>query len=174
MRHISHYLATAPRRIADNNEDTGLNTCTFAGRLVADAETKYSQGGAEICSFRIASDTGWGDHKKTHWLGCVLFGERGSKLAPYLRKGDPITVVGDLAPPRLYEANGETRVAQDLVVREVALQGSKNGTESAQEPAGASGGSRQGQGSGAGKARPSGASQAAGSGAPPFDDDIPF
>jgi len=141
-----------------------LNSCTFAGRLAADAEMKTTQGGTELCSFRIASDTGWGDRKKTHWISCALFGDRGVKLAPYLRKGDPITVVGDLAPPRLYEAGGETRVAQDLVVREVALQSGRK--------AGDDGG--KGRDNGTGGNVPSRGSQAAGGGALPFDDDIPF
>jgi len=103
-----------------------MNNCTFCGRLVADAEMKTARSGTELCSFRIASDVGWGDQKKTHWLSCVIFGERGQKLQPYLRKGDPITVVGELSPPRTYEAQGEMRVAQDLVVREIALQGAKS------------------------------------------------
>ena len=103
-----------------------MNNCTFAGRLVADAEMKTAKSGVSLCSFRIASDTGFGDQKKTHWLSCVIFGDRGGKLQPYLRKGDPITVAGELSPPRTYEANGETRVAQDMIVRDVALQGGKS------------------------------------------------
>ncbi len=122
-------LRTRQRRTrADNNNhgDGTLNSCAFCGRLVADAEMKTAKSGTSLCSFRIASDVGWGDRKQTHWLSCVIFGDRGAKLRPHLRKGDPVTVVGELSPPRLYEAQGETRVAQDLVVREVALQGSKS------------------------------------------------
>lgn len=108
-----------------------MNSCTFCGRLVADAEMKTAPSGTTLCSFRMASDSGFGDRKQTHWLSCVIFGERGPKLQPYLRKGDPITVVGELSPPRTYEAQGEIRVAQDLVVREVALQGSKGDSTAA-------------------------------------------
>jgi single-strand DNA-binding protein len=144
-----------------------VNTCTFAGRLVADAETKRARSGIEICSFRVASDCGWGDNKKTHWITCALFGERGTKLAPHLRKGDPVTVVGELSPPRTYEASGETRVAQDLIVREVALQGSSRGENSAfSQPR-----SDHGNTSGAGQ----GGAGSTGHSAPvDFDDDIPF
>lgn len=131
-----------------------MNSCTFTGRLVADAEMKTAKSGTAICSFRVASDSGFGDQKKTHWLNCAIFGDRGPKLQPYLRKGDPVTVVGELSPPRLYDAQGETRVAQDLNVREVALQGSKSDS------------GRSGQSAPAGDAAAAPAGH--------FDDDIPF
>ncbi len=139
-----------------------MNSCTFAGRLVADAEMKTTGSGTTLCSFRVASDCGWGDNKKTHWLSCAIFGERGAKLAPHLLKGDPVTVVGELSPPRTYAAQGETRVAQDMVVREIALQGSQN--------------SRSGDGgSGAGGSTTRLQAAARAQGADNFDDfEIPF
>ena len=111
-----------------------MNTCTFAGRVVADAEIRATPAGKMICKVRIASDSGWGEHKKTHWLDCAIFGQRGERLAPYLTKGSSVTVVGELEPPRTYQAQGETRVAQSLVVRELALQGSKGTGEPKQTP----------------------------------------
>lgn len=118
-----------------------MNSCTFCGRLVADAEMKAAKSGTMVCNFRIASDTGWGDNKKTHFLSCVVFGERGVKLQPHLKKGGSVTVVGELTPPRMYTSNGETKAAQDLKVYEVALTGNKEGgndrprTDSAAKPA---------------------------------------
>lgn len=109
-----------------------MNTCTFTGRVVADAEMRDTSGGTRLCKVRVASDTGWSDNKKTHWLDCTIFGKRGESLHQHLRKGTPLTVVGDLEPPRTYESNtGETRVAQSLVVRELALHGAKEGSATA-------------------------------------------
>ena len=127
-----------------------------------------------MCNFRLASDTGWGENKKVHFLSCTIFGERGKAVQPHLRKGDPVTVVGDLQVPRTYQAgNGETRVAQDLIVRELAMQGGKR-QDGTQDGAGA-GGSRGGYADkGQGTQGPSAGSQAASSGGQPFDDDIPF
>jgi len=149
-----------------------LNSCTFTGRLAADAEIKHAANGTVLCSFRIASDSGWGDNKKTHWISCVLFGDRGQALSQYLRKGDPVTVVGELEPPRLYEAGGETRAGQSLVVREVALQGGKR-EEGTAPSAGANAGGGGGYGQGRGSQGPSRTPQGA-TGMHPFDDDIPF
>lgn len=151
-----------------------MNTCTFCGRIVADAELKTTTNGTSVCNVRVASDTGWGDNVKTHWLDCAIFGKRGESLQPHLTKGSPVTVVGDLEPPRTYEANnGETRVAQSLVVREIALQGASKddtGQHSAQGAGtpqrGSQGASRTSQGGGSG----------GGGGGQPFepDSEIPF
>lgn len=109
-----------------------MNSCTFVGRIVADAEMKTTQSGTELCKVRIASDCGWGEHKKTHWLDGTLFGNRGAALVQYLTKGTHVTVVGELEPPQTYDAQGETRVAQSIVIREIALQGKGQGESSAQ------------------------------------------
>lgn len=109
-----------------------MNSCTFCGRVVFDAEMRTTNGGAELCRLRIASDTGWGDNKKTHWLDCVIFGKRGASLAQYLKKGQQVTVIGDLEPPRTYDKDGEVRVAQSLVVREIALQGAMGSAQNDQ------------------------------------------
>ena len=147
-----------------------MNTCTFTGRIVADAEMRSTTSGTELCKFRLASDTGWGDRKATHWLDCVIFGERGRAVQPHLRKGDPVTVVGDLQVPRIYQAkDGEYRSAQDVIVRELAMQGSKNGAGSHGDGGGYP---DKGTGSRASSAPSQGASAAP----DPFDDslDIPF
>lgn len=118
-----------------------MNTCTFCGRVVADAEMRTTASGTTLCKVRIASDCGWGENKKTHFLSCVIFGNRGTALQPHLLKGQQVTVVGELEPPRTYETQqGETRVAQSLVIREIALQGGKQGQGSTQGPQTAQGG----------------------------------
>jgi single-strand DNA-binding protein len=155
-----------------------MNTCTFTGRIVADAEMRSTTGGTELCKFRLASDTGWGDRKTTHWLDCVIFVERGRAVQPHLRKGDPVTVVGDLQVPRIYQAkDGEYRSAQDVIVRELAMQGKKqDGGEGTQEGAQGRGGAAGYPGQGQGSRAPSAPSQGASAAPDPFDDslDIPF
>jgi single-strand DNA-binding protein len=103
-----------------------MNNLTAAGRIVADAKTDATPNGTPTCKFRLASDVGWGDNKDTLWLNCTGFGERWTKLAPYLKKGAPVTVFGTLRPARIYQdQSDETRIAQDLTVQEIALQGAK-------------------------------------------------
>ena len=97
-----------------------MNNCTFVGNLAADAEVRSTTGGQSVTKFRIGSTAGFGERKHTIWLGCDLWGNRGEALAPYLKKGTPITVAGALSQR---EHEGKTYL--DLRVNEVALHSSK-------------------------------------------------
>lgn len=103
-------------------------------RLGKDAEVRYTQGGKAVAGFSAAFDTGWGDNKKTTWLDCSYWGERGEKSAPNLTKGTLILIEGDLGT-REYE--GKTYITLD--VRDFKFAGSKPDSQS-----GGSSGSRGG------------------------------
>ena len=45
-----------------------MNKITATGRIAADAEIRHTQTGETICSFRLASDIGFGNWKNTNWL----------------------------------------------------------------------------------------------------------
>lgn len=70
---------------------------TLAGRVGKDAEARSTQGGTDICSFSVACDVGWGENKRTLWVDVAKFGAGAKGIAQHIRKGDPITVVGDLS-----------------------------------------------------------------------------
>lgn len=101
-----------------------MNIFTFTGRIGKDAETRTTQNGVSVTSFSVANDVGWGENKKTLWIDCTLWKERGEKLAPYLKKGTPVTVSGE-ASPRAYTKDGEARGVIQVNVREIDLQGGK-------------------------------------------------
>ena len=67
-----------------------LNVCTLTGRLGRDAEQKYLPTGTAVIEFSIAVDTGFGDKRRSFWIKCSMFGDRGPKLAQYLRKGQQV------------------------------------------------------------------------------------
>jgi single-strand DNA-binding protein len=83
------------------------------GRLGADAELRTTKTGDQIASFRVAADSGYGDKKVTTWVGCAIFGKRGATLAPMLKKGTRVMVVGPLTT-REWEGKTylEVRVAE--------------------------------------------------------------
>lgn len=107
-----------------------MNNWNGAGRIGRDAETRHTQGGHEVTSWSLAIDeyAGQGE-KRTLWVDCSMWGERGSKLAQYLTKGTPVAVSGQVGV-RQYDANGETKSVLTLNVREVTLLGSKQDGES--------------------------------------------
>ena len=106
---------------------------TVAGRVVKDAEEKFTASGTAVLNFTVASDVGFGDKKHAVFVGCSLWGKRGSALAPYIKKGMQITVSGN-GDLRLWEANGKHGASIELNVAEVELQGSnaQSGNDHAQ------------------------------------------
>lgn len=107
-----------------------MNNCNFIGRVGKDAVTRFTQGGKAVTGFSLAVDRGWGDRKETVWLDCSWWGERGTKVAEHIKKGDRLGVVGELGTR---EHEGKTYVTLD--VRDVTLLGGK--PEAKQESRGA-------------------------------------
>lgn len=86
--------------------------------LGKDAETRFTSAGKAVTGFSAAVDSGFGDNKKTIWLDCSIWGERGEKIAEYLVKGSRHLIQGELGT-REYE--GKTYITVD--VKEVKLGG---------------------------------------------------
>lgn len=101
------------------------NKISFAGRLAADAEVKFLPNGDPLCSFRVASDVGYGDKKTTNWFSCQVWGKRGESLAPHLLKGAQVTVWGTLQLREWTDRDGAKKLSPDVRVDDVALQGGK-------------------------------------------------
>lgn len=87
-------------------------------RVGKDAEVRATNGGKYVTSFSAAFDNGWGDRKQTVWLDCSYWGERGRKVAEYIKKGSQLVVEGDIGT-REYE--GKTYLT--LNVGEIKLVG---------------------------------------------------
>lgn len=97
-----------------------MNACNFIGRVGKDAVLRHTQSGKAVLGWSIAVDRGFGDNKQTIWIDCALWGDRGSKIADYVRKGDRIGVCGELGTR---EHDGKTYLTLD--VRDVTLLGNK-------------------------------------------------
>ncbi|MDB4726132.1 single-stranded DNA-binding protein [bacterium] len=61
-------------------------------RLGRDAEIRFTKGGKSVTGFSGAYDIGWGDNKKTQWIECSFWGDRGSNIAEYLTKGSQVVI----------------------------------------------------------------------------------
>lgn len=109
-----------------------MNKITATGRIVADAETRFMPQGDAIAGFRLASDVGYGDKKTTNWFSCSIFGKRGESLAPYLVKGQQVTVFGTLTLREWTDKDGVKRLSPDIRIDEIELQGGKRDDEQPQ------------------------------------------
>lgn len=66
---------------------------TVTGNVGKDAQVKSTPKG-DVCSFDVASTAG--KDKVTTWVRCSVWGERGKRLAEYVKKGARVTAVGEL------------------------------------------------------------------------------
>ena len=132
-----------------------MNIITIAGQLGKDAEMRYLPKGDPVCSFSVADSQG--KDKPTIWWNCGLFGKRAESLAPYLVKGQAVTVTGQVTEREWQDNEGNKRKSMDVRVIDVALQGGrKEGPTLANNPT---------------KAQPKPANPG---GFEDMDDDIPF
>lgn len=106
-----------------------MNSISFDGRLAADAELRYTPGGDAILSFRVASDIGYGERKTTNWFSCQVWGKRGESLKDYLKKGQQVTVYGQLTLREWEDKEHVKRLSPDVRVSEISLQGGKREAE---------------------------------------------
>lgn len=80
-----------------------MQVIIVTGRVGGDAETRQA-GSGQVTNFNLAVDQGWGNNKLTNWFRVAIWGERGSKLQPYIKKGEKVAVTGDLT---IGEYNGK-------------------------------------------------------------------
>lgn len=68
---------------------------TISGNLTADAEVKILSSGKTVCNFTVAVNHGSGEHKKTTYVDCGVWGKRAESTLPqYLLKGTKVIVTG--------------------------------------------------------------------------------
>ncbi|WP_136420327.1 single-stranded DNA-binding protein [Herbaspirillum sp. ST 5-3] len=102
-----------------------MNKITATGRVVADAEVRFTPSGDAIANFRLASDVGYGDKKTTNWFNCQIWGKRGEALAPHLTKGQQVTAFGTLVLREWTNKEGVKQLSPDIRIDEIELQGGK-------------------------------------------------
>jgi single-strand DNA-binding protein len=167
-------------KITESQEHQTMNVFTFSGRVGADAELKSTQSGEKVLSFRVANDVGFGDRKTTQWIDCSFWGRRAEAVANYVKKGDKITVSGEVKIEEFQRRDGTPGSKLAVRVNELDLA-------SRQESAGAGGEPTRsypsnGRGGGGGRdygAEPSRGGAGGRSGGKPafdqdLDDEIPF
>ena len=174
-----------------------VNVWTYSGRVGADAEIRSTQSGEQVVSFRVANDVGFGERRTTQWVENSYWGKRAAAVAPYIKKGDKITVSGELQLKDFDRKDGTPGQKLSVRVNDLDLasrtdgdatrsQGASSGSRS--RPSGYDGdrplppsGNRDGGNRGGGGGNDYGAtggSAKRGGGKPAFDqdldDEIPF
>lgn len=153
-----------------------INHVTLVGRLVRDAQLKYTNSGLAICEFPVAINNrrkqgdAWID--EAHFFDVTLFGRQGEAIQRYLIQGKQVGVEGQLRQDRWQTPEGQNRSKIAIVASNVMLLGGRG-----------DGGPNDGRGYGSGDSRGAGGvsdvasrfgKPQAGYEGDDFPDDIPF
>ena len=112
-----------------------LNKVMIIGRLGADPELRYTQGGQPVCSLRIATDESYTDKdgnrvERTEWHSVAVFGKTADHCNQFLRKGSLVYVEGKLFTRKWQDQKGQDRYTTEIRAERVQfLEKRENGPQ---------------------------------------------
>lgn len=109
-----------------------MNNITVFGRIGRDPEMRTTANGTSVLNFPIADSKKVQGNEITTWFDCSLFGTRAEKLAPYIRKGEQISVSGSI---ELQKWTGQDGTEKSKIVLTVSDVGLVSGQSQSQQPA---------------------------------------
>ena len=107
-----------------------LNCVVLVGRLVDDADLKYTKDGMAVSKFRLASNFYQGREKEdgVSFFDVTSWGKQAEGLNQYLTKGKRIGVQGELRQER-WEKDGQKQSRVTITAQSIQLLDSKEATE---------------------------------------------
>ena len=116
-----------------------MNKVILIGRVVRDAEIRYSQGASSTCIARytLAVDRKFKQEGQPNadFINCIAFGKLGEFAEKYLHKGVKIAVTGRIQTGSYTNKDGQKVYTTDVVVEEQEFCESKSQSNSQPQPA---------------------------------------
>jgi len=109
----------------------GINKVIVLGRLGRDPEVRYTQSGAAVANFSIATSENWTDKasgerkERTEWHNVSVFGKMAENCEKYIHKGSQVYVEGKIQTDT-YEKDGETKKSMKIIANTVQFLDSKS------------------------------------------------
>lgn len=121
------------------------NRVCLVGNLGRDAEIRYTQGGAAVSNFSVATTEVWNDkagqrQEKTEWTAIELWGKTAESLSEYLLKGKQVLIEGRLQTDEYTDKEGNKRKTTKVRADKVVLLGSGGGRQASNPSAAETGG----------------------------------
>lgn len=95
-----------------------MNRTMLTGRLTAEPELRYTPKGTAVCEANLAVDDGWGDNKKTLFIGITFWGTKAEAVTKYATKGQVLIIDGRLNQDVFKPQGSEREVRKTHVVCE--------------------------------------------------------
>lgn len=104
----------------------GETTLTVVGNLTSDPEIRFTQSGAAVCSFTVASTPRTFDRQSGEWkdgdalfLRCNVWRQMAENVGESLRRGNRVLVSGRLRQRQFETKEGDKRTVVELEVDEI-------------------------------------------------------
>jgi single-strand DNA-binding protein len=112
-----------------------MNQVNVIGRLGADIELRYTPAGKAVCEMNLAVDDGWGENKKTVWLGVTVWGATAELAAKALSKGSRVGITGRLSQEEWEDKNtGKKQRKTKVTCQDMHLLEPKRDSQPAPQP----------------------------------------
>ena len=114
-----------------------MNKVNLIGRVGSDIELRYTPAGKAVTDVNLAVDDGFGENKKTAWIGVTIWGVTAEVAAKYVRKGDKLGISGRLSQEEWTDkTTGKTQRKTKVTCDEMDLLGEKRGDSQPRNMAG--------------------------------------
>lgn len=108
-----------------------LNVWIVEGNIGSDPKISYvGEKGTPKCFFMLANHRGFNGNTKVNWIPCVIWGNRGEKVAQYLKKGTRVIVTGEGDFSSYKDSNGDWKNFNVLNCRDVSFGGGNGNSNS--------------------------------------------
>jgi len=111
-----------------------LNFLNLGGHLGADPEIRYTSNGKKVTVLRLATRTRKGNSDETMWWRVTIWGDQYDNMVPYLKKGTPLLVFGEMSKPEMYtDKNGQPQISLGITASSIAFSPFGKGEKTQQE-----------------------------------------
>jgi single-strand DNA-binding protein len=116
-----------------------VNKVILVGNLGRDPELRYTQSGAPVANFTLATTDRWSDSasgerkERTEWHRIVLWGKQAEIAGEYLRKGRLVYVEGSLQTREWTDREGNKRYTTEIRALRFQMLGGRQDDKPPQE-----------------------------------------
>lgn len=111
-----------------------MNFIHIAGHLGTDPETRFTQSGKKVTTLRVATNSRKAGQDVTVWWRVTIWDEQFKNMMPYLKKGSPVMVFGEMQKPEIYtDREGKSQVSLEMTAVQLQFSpfGKPGGTPNA-------------------------------------------
>ena len=115
-----------------------MNHIMIAGHMGSEPETRFTSNGSKVTSFRVATNSRRSGKEETIWWRVTIWGDQFDKMVPYLKKGSPIIVHGELQKPEIFTGkDGQPQISMNVTAQNLSFspfgRGERQGDQQQQQ-----------------------------------------